>query len=350
MATQGAGASPPGRRPTLRDVAKSTGVAYSTVSRILRDQTAGYRQETIERVRRTAEEVGYRPNAQARGLRLRRHQAIAILVPDLDNFGFTEVLRGIQETCNETGYTVLISEVRPSRDALPAEPHLNDLVDGALVAFALVDDEQSSSYVRRITVPTVFVQRGSPEAEASAVLDEAHNVDLMIEHLTSLGHRRIGHVSGWLRTDTGVRRHAGFDAAMTRRGGEPRPEWRADGRFTFEGGRRAAHKIMSGSDRPTALAVDALVSALGVLTGLRELGLRVPDDVSVITIDEHVVAQQTTPPLTTIKVPQRELGRSAAQMLLDVINGGSGKRLVIATRSTLVHRASTAPLRDERAE
>jgi DNA-binding LacI/PurR family transcriptional regulator len=78
--------------------------------------------------------------------------------------------------------------------------------------------------------------------------------------------------------------------------------------------------------------------------------LRVPDDVSVITIDEHVVAQQTTPPLTTIKVPQRELGRSAAQMLLDVINGGSGKRLVIATRSTLVHRASTAPLRDERAE
>jgi DNA-binding LacI/PurR family transcriptional regulator len=319
-------------------------VAYSTVSRILRDHTVGYRPETVERVRRAAEEVGYRPNTQARGLRLQRHHAIALMVPDLDNFGFTEVLRGVQETCNERAYTLLISEVRASRDALAAEPRVDEVVDGALVAFALVDDAETSAYVRSLRVPTVFVQRGSPDAAASAVLDEGHNADLMIEHLAGLGHRRIGHVSGWLRTDTGVRRRAGFEAAMCRHGCERRPEWQADGGFTFDGGRRATHAIMQAAERPTALAVDALVSALGVLTGLRELGLRVPDDVSVITIDEHVLARQTTPPLTTVDPPQRALGRAAAQMLLDVLDGGVGDRLVIEARSSIVHRASTAPL------
>jgi DNA-binding LacI/PurR family transcriptional regulator len=95
--------------------------------------------------------------------------------------------------------------------------------------------------------------------------------------------------------------------------------------------------------RPTALAVDSLVSALGALSALRELGLSAPADVSILSIDEHVVAQQTTPPLTTVMVPQRELGNRAAQMLIDIIEGGAGDQVVIDASPQIVVRESTAP-------
>ncbi len=329
-------------RPTLRDVAAESGVTFSTASRILRGRTEGYRPETVQRVRDASASVGYRPNAQARGLRLRRHQAIAMLVPDLDNFGFTEVLRGVQETCLQHGYTVLIAEARAGRSEQELElPSLEGVVDGVLVAFVVVEDPVGE-YVQRLRLPTVFVQRGVPDALASAVLDEPHNVDLMIDHLVQLGHQRIAHVSGSLHTDTGVRRRAGFEQSMREHGRQVVPDWRRDGEFTFAGGKRAVLEILAAEAdlRPTAIAVDGLVSALGVLSGLREQGLHVPDDLSVITIDEHVVAEQTTPPLTTIKVPQRALGHAAATMLLDVIAGGTGEQIMIKDRS---HRSSAPP-------
>jgi LacI family transcriptional regulator len=340
--------SMPRRRPTLRDVARAAGVDLSTASRLLRNRTDGYRPDTVERVVKVASDLGYRPNAQARALRLRRHHAVAMLVPDLDNFGFTEVLRGIQDVCHEAGFTLLLSEVRAGQQVPPHDPStLDGRVDGALVAFATVDDPQVGSWVRQLDLPTVFVQRGSPDAMAAVVLDEESNAALMVDHLATLGHRRIGHVSGSLRSDTGLRRLRGFNDAMAARSLVVRPEWTADGGFTFTGGRESTLAIMDrpARGRPTALAVDNLVSALGVLAGLRELGLGVPEDVSVITIDEHVVAGQTTPPLTTIKVPQRRLGRRAARMLLDVIDGRPGDRVVIDGPTEIVVRDSTAPPR-----
>nr|WP_238361546.1 LacI family DNA-binding transcriptional regulator [Actinopolymorpha pittospori] len=334
------------RRPTLRDVARIAGVDLSTASRLLRHHTAGYRPETVERVLRAAAELGYRPNSQARALRLQRQQALAMLVPDLDNFGFTGVLRGVQETCLERGFTLLVSEVRSGPDLPPTDLSiLEGRIDGALVAFATVDDPRFEEWLRQLEVPTVFVQRGSPQADASVVLDEERNAALMVEHLASLGHRRIGHVCGSLRTDTGLRRQRGFDDAMAARRLSVRAQWCVDGGFTFDGGHAATLSIMNRAarGRPTALAVDGLVSALGALSALRELGLSVPADVSILSIDEHVVAQQTMPPLTTVKVPQRELGNRAAQMLIDIIEGGVGDQVVIDASPRIVVRESTAP-------
>lgn len=332
------------RRATLRDVAEVAQVDLSTASRLLRDQTSGYRAETVDRVRRVAKELNYRVNNSARSLVLRRQQAIAMLIPDLDNFGFTGVLRGIQDICSARQHTLLLVEVR---ERLPsgADPFgLEDRVDGVLVASTTVDDPLVAQWLANTAMPSVLVQRGMPGATASVVLDEEANATLMVEHLIGLGHRRIAHISGSLRTDTAIRRQAGFNAAMARHGLRVRDEWTADSAYTFEGGAAAATKIMTlpASERPTAVAVDNLVSALGTLNALRDLSLHVPEDVSVITIDEHVMAQQTTPPLTTIKVPQRELGHRAAEMLLDLINNGTGENLIVDTPPSLVVRSSTA--------
>lgn len=332
------------RRPTLRDVAEAAEVDLSTASRLLRDQTDGYRRETVERVRRVAKELNYRVNTQARGLVLRRQQAIAMLIPDLDNFGFTGVLRGIQDICSARHHTLLLVEVR---ERLPSglDPFgLEGRVDGVLVASTTVDDPLVAEWLSGTSMPNVLVQRGMAGANASVVLDEEANAALMVDHLVGLGHRRIAHISGSLRTDTAIRRQSGFNAAMSRQGLTVRTGWTADSAYTFEGGVASTTKIMSvpRAQRPTAIAVDNLVSALGALNALRDLSLRVPQDVSVVTIDEHVMAQQTTPPLTTIKVPQRELGHWAAAMLLDVIDGGTGANVVIRTPPDLIVRGSTA--------
>ena len=337
-------------RPTLREVAAAAGVDVSTASRLLRGQDMPYRAETRQRVLDAAEKLGYRPNQQARALRLQRQQAIGLLVPDLDNFGFTQILRGVQEVAAEQEYTLMLVEAGAGAGEGGGISYerlgLEGRVDGILVAFASMDDPHVQEWAERERLPMVLVQRGTPSYPASVVMDEQRNVAVMVRHLVELGHRRIGHVSGPLRTDTGLRRQEGFAAAMREHGLTVRPEWIADGGFHWTGGQAAAREILDvpAADRPTALVVANLISALGTLSAIHELGLTVPGDLSVIAIDEHIVAEHTNPPLTTVQTPQRELGRRAAQMLLNSLSGEKPSRVMITDPPpSLVVRASTAP-------
>jgi DNA-binding LacI/PurR family transcriptional regulator len=270
-----------------------------------------------------------------------------MLAPDLDNFGFTQVLRGAQQACDERDFTMLISEV-PARAGQPAwrPTGFEGRVDGVLVAFATADDSRIGDWLAELGLPAVLVQRGAPDADASVLFDEEANAAAMVDHLVGLGHRHIGQVSGSLRTDTAIRRRRGFDEAIARHGLDVRDGWRAEGEWSVDGGLVAATKIMSApGPRPTALAVDSLVEAIGTLSALHELGIDVPGDVSVITIDEHLVAAHTTPSLTTVRLDQRELGRRAALMLLDRIDGKPGARVIVPSPAEIIVRASTAPPR-----
>jgi len=336
------------RRPTLHDVAQIAGVDLSTASRLLRNHTANYRPETRDRVLAAAAELGYRTNPQARALRTGRQHAIAMLVPDLDNFGFTQVLRGAQQVCDERGFTLLISEVSARPGLIDRRPMgLENRVDGMLVAFASADDPQLGEWLDGLGMPVVIVQRGTPDAEASVLFDEEANAAAMVDFLVGLGHRRIGHLSGSLHTDTGIRRRRGFERAARQHGLEISDEWLVEGGWSIPSGRDAATRLIEKAQTsPTALAVDSLVEAIGALSALRDLGVRVPDDMSVIAIDEHLVAAHTTPSLTTVRLDQRELGRQAAAMLLDRIDGLPGSRMIVPSPAEIIARESTSPPRD----
>lgn len=334
---------PPGRPATLRDVAAAAGVGPSTVSRVLRNTRAEeFRPETRRAVTEAAARLGYRPNAAARGLRTRRTGAIALVVPDLDNFGFTQITRGAQEVLAERDVILLVLEAPavlpdPSGHGLLG---LGGRVDGVLVAFAHLDQPSIARWARP-DLPVVLVQRGSPDAP-SVVMAEERNAAAMVEHLTALGHRTVGHVAGDLTTETGRRRRDGFAAAAAASGIDSSRV--AEGRFTRDGGDEAATALLTSATapRPTALAVANLVSALGALSAARRLGLQVPEDLSVICIDEHLVAQHTDPPLTTVRTPQRELGRAAARAVLDAVDGKPVGRVTVDAAPVLVPRASTA--------
>jgi DNA-binding LacI/PurR family transcriptional regulator len=293
---------------------------------------------------RTAEKLGYRPNLVARGLRAKKQNAIALIVPDLDNFGFTEILRGVQERLNERDTSLLVIEARTSSEELRVYENLGHTgrVDGFLVAAAHTGDVELSRWATP-DLPVVFVQRDVPGASGAVVMDEELIGRTMAQFLIDLGHIAIGHVAGALDTDTALRRRQGVASALADAGLPFPRSWCSDGGFSAEGGVRATAKIFSGRGaHPTALTVANLTSALGALAALRQLGLKVPDDVSVLAVDDHFVAAHTDPPLTTVRTAQRQLGRVAADSILEAIDSGHLSRTVVDEPIVMMVRASTA--------
>jgi LacI family transcriptional regulator len=336
-----------GAMASLKEVARLANVDASTASRVLRGDTRqAVRPETRERILRAAAELGYRPNASARSLRTRRSDTIALIVPDIDNVAFHAVIAGVETRAAELGYLVFLVDSRAIRDneedvygRLIAEGR----VDGLLIAYARMTDPLASQLQRR-HVPVVFVNRRAEQAPASVVVDDAEGSAQAVEYLIGLGHRRIGFVAGAAGTDTARRREEGVRRALARHGLAFESRWVAEGRYTEAGGREAMTRILAnGGERPTAFYVANLLSALGALAVLRERGLRVPDDVSVVAMDEHVIANHTQPPLTTVAMPLGRMGEESVQLLHRIIQHEPPDHIVIPDPPQLVIRASTAP-------
>lgn len=332
---------------TLKDVASLAGVDPSTVSRVLRgDPTQAVRLETRERIRAAAQALDYRPNSIARALRSRRSQTLALLVHDLDNLGFSEVTRGVKAAADEAGYLLLLGEVSSGSQQREAYARLvvDGRVDGLLVAFAEFDDRVVAGLAER-KLPLVVVQRRVDSGAASVIADDSLGSRMAVEHVLSLGHRRIAHVAGPQRADTGVRRLHGFLEGLEQAGLPRRDDWIVDGQFTGAGGHEATKRLLAVAreDRPTALYAANLVSGLGALAALREAGIGVPAEMSVVVMDEHFIAEHASPPLTTVQLPLFEVGCEAVRMLVAAIEGEPVSSRVVSEAPRLVVRSSTAP-------
>jgi LacI family transcriptional regulator len=331
----------------LKDVARLAGYDPSTVSRVLSDAAYGpLRSQTKERILWAAKELNYRPNSVARSLRTKRTGAIALLVPELDNPGFSEVTHGVSEAAQAAGYLVMIGEVNAMAPNLHERLVLEGRVDGILAAYANLDDPPRTGVDG---APFVALNRQVEWATSGVTVDDQGAARMAVDHFVSLGHRRIGHITGSLRTDTGTRRERGFLLGLTGNGLTLDDRWLVQGDYTEDGGYRAALQIacLAPTDRPTALLVGNLVTALGMLRAFRERDVRIPDDISVIVFDEHPIAAYLAPALTTIKMPLREMGALATRMLIGTIKGETHAQMVMVEQpSELVERASVARSRD----
>lgn len=334
---------------SLRQVSIAAGVSIATAGRVLRnDPNLVVRDETRARVMAAAAELGYRPNGIASGLRTRRSGTIALLLPDPQNFIWSEMVRGVERAAAARNYLVVIADAHgPMLDADQyGRLILEGRVDGVLAAFATVGDGLVAQMTAR-GLPLVPVNSRSDAVSGSVTMDDAAGSRLAVETLARLGHERIGFVAGRADTDVGRRREQGYRNAMAMHGRRIRPEWVSAGGFTEAGGALAANAIMAGAaaHRPTALYIVNFVSALGALRAIRDLGLRVPEDVSVITMDDHTVAAHLHPPLTTIRMPMEEMGQDGARLLLDAIDGSALRHIVTDHPPILVERASATPPR-----
>lgn len=332
---------------TLKDVAARAGVVPSTVSRVLNEDPAlNVKPETRERVLEAVTFLDYRPNSSARSLRTARTQTLGLLVPDIENIGFMPVLKGVESQSTEEGYLLILGAVGESiqREAMYGKFMSAGRVDGLLVASAQVDDPFIHELARGST-PVVLVNRRLKDLPGSVVVDDHAAARLAVSHLAGLGHEAIGMVGGPRYADTALRRESGFRAEMRARDLPIRERWMTEGFYTEQGGHDAGEAIaaLPPAKRPTALYVGNVLSALGVLGVLHGKGLAVPQDISIIAMDDASFAAHTRPPLTTVHTPLFEMGRQAVRLLLHVAAGRKPRDIVVEGDLFIVERQSTAP-------
>lgn len=336
----------------LKDVARLAGVDPSTASRVLRGDPAQHvRPQTRQRILDAAAELRYRPNALARSLRTRQTGTIGLLIPSLDNVGFADVTHGIQKAAAEAGRLVLVveAEALPDGGAERSEDLFERLmgegrVDGLIVAFASLLDRHVSRLAEH-DIPLVLVNRRTSGVHGSVVVDDRRGSAMAVEHLVSLGHQRIGYVGLDADTDTAERRRQGYLDGLAVADLEYRDSRVQTAPATVQGGHDGIARLFERShpdERPTAVFVASLMSALGVRAGLSERGLRIPLDVSVIAFNDHPVAEHLAPPLTTVRMPALAMGQESVRMLLAAVEGRPVRDLMIEDDPEVIVRASTA--------
>jgi LacI family transcriptional regulator len=332
---------------TLRDVARVANVHPATVSRALNENTrALVNPDTAERVIQVAEELGYRPNRIARGLKTSRSHTIGVLIPDITNPLFPPILRGIEDRLDEAGYTSLI--VNTDNDAARERVYLEAMrarqVDGFIAATARLDRELLAE-IGAATTPLVLVNRSLEDASVPAVtVDDRRGIGLAVEHAIALGHRQIGHVAGPQNLSTGHRRHLGFVQTMGAAGLDAPPEHiRFGASFTEEEGARACDGLLEAAPDLTAIVAGNDLMAIGCYDTLEKRGLSCPDDISIVGFNDMPFVDRLRPPLTSVRVPQREIGKVAADLLLEQLADGDRTATEILLEPTLMVRGSTAP-------
>jgi LacI family transcriptional regulator len=332
-----------GRRPTIYDVARLAGVSTATVSRAL-NGTGQIAPATRAAIDAAVAQLGYHPNTAARTLVTRSTQTIALLLPDIANPFYADLVAGIQRRALETGHAMLLctTESDPERE----EQYLNLLrakqVDGVLVDGLVLPPDRIARFVRD-GLPIVCLDRDVDSASVPLVqVDNRLGARKATEHLLSLGHRRIAHVAGSPELGISQERLGGYRDALAAAGIEPDPGLVAAGSFTEEGGHAATRALLAAAE-PTALFAANDLSAIGALSAIAEAGLEVPGDVSVVGFDDLRLSRFTTPPLTTIHQPGLEIARRATALLLDLAAGREPERRRYVLEPELVVRASTAP-------
>jgi LacI family transcriptional regulator len=326
-------------RPRLRDVADLAGVDISVASRALRrSPELSVRPETQRRIEEAASALGYVANPAAASLKTARTSSLGIVLPNLFNPAGSLIALGATEQAAAAGYLLLVTNGTP-RDSVPM---LERRVDGILLASA-TNEPRSMPDAGSVEVPLLLVNRHEPGGFPGIVVDDERGAELATEYLVSLGHVDIGHVAGPQQADTSRRRRAGFEAMLRQSGLPVRGEWIAEGPFDEAGGHNAASRILAMHPRPTALFVSNLLATVGVMAAARQLGLKIPDDLSLITFDDVSLAMYLDPPVTTIRLPLPNLGRQAVNALVGMIEGGEQGDVVIHTPPEIVLRQSCTP-------
>lgn len=332
---------------TLSDVAARAGVSVSAVSRVLSDKP-GVRVSvaTRQRIHDAAKELNYRPNFTARALKSSRTHAVGLVVPGVTNAIFSELMRGVEEEARAKDYMVLIASTERLPEGEESIPRLmgEGRVDGVIVQFG---DHLSGDDLRTVTesgLPVISVNAINPGSGGSVRLDDEAGMRLATQHLIELGHTRIGYAGGLPTSESGQRRLAGFREAMASASLAIDPELVTDFGYYPKDGVRALTVMAEALARPTAVVVANINAAHGVLSEARRLGIRVPEELSIVAMHDTWTAEIAWPPLTCVRMPLYELGRNAMANLWDHINSGTAENRVIADPAPqLIVRESTAP-------
>ncbi len=329
---------------SIRDVARTAGVSVATVSRAL-SAPEKVSSASLEKVRNAIKEVGYKPNMLARNFRSARSYSIVVLVPDIANPFYSLVIRAIEDRAQQKGYAVLLGDTRgtPEREQEYIRRVETRLADG------VVQLRPHSEHSKN-TVPDDIACVNACGCEfttgPSIRIDNRGAAKTMVEYLISLGHRRIGVISGLKDNPHAIDRMEGYREALRDAGIPFEKELVAEGDFTMWSGLNSAFQFCHMKKRPTAIFSMNDEMAIGAIQTFKAQGIRVPEDISVTGFDDIAYAKYCDPSLTTISQPAEEMGKMATDMLLRIIEGEKLTQTECVLPAEFIIRKSTAPPRD----
>ena len=327
--------------PSIKDVAEAAGVSTATVSRVL-SNGLHVRPEVRERVMAAVERLGYRPNLVARSLRAQQSNAIGLIVSDIRNPFFTSISRAVEDTAYEQGYNIILcnTDENPEKEAI----YLNLMRDTSVAGIIISPTRQTPTNFAdsNLPFPTVAVDRPIPGVDADTVLLD--NVDAayrLTTHLIEQGYQRIGILGSEMTT--GLERQLGYEKALRANGLVPRSDYMKYVPPRIETGYTATLKMLDLDEPPDALFTINSLLATGALQAIRERNLTIPGDIALVTFDETTWATLVQPAITLIAQPTYEIGKTAAELLLQRIADPTRSTRQVILKGQLQVRGSSAP-------
>ncbi len=328
---------------TIFDVARESGVSYSTVSRVL-NGFKYVKESTRQKVLEAAERLGYVANLQARSLAGGRSHIIGVLVPNLDNGYIGEIIRGIDEALRDNGYDLMLytTHHQEGKESRYVQAIANGLTDGLILIVSLIPTAYLDA-LHKQRFPYVLIGQNDVE-EASSIVDATNEKGAYeaTRYLIELGHRRIGHITGLMGKSSAVSRLTGYKAALEAAGMAFDPQLVVKGNFWEQSGYTGTQTLLALPQPPTAIFTSNDLMAFGAYEAIRANGLDIPQDISIVGFDDIPQASLVHPKLTTVHQPLEQMGRAAVHILLEHIEKDSPpRRVTLATR--LVIRDSCQP-------
>lgn len=331
---------------TLKDIAAKTGVSVSTVSRVLHDNSQKYKisNETAARVKLVAKDLGYRVNALARGLRQQKTHEIGIIVPDISNPFFSEIVKSLAGELRKKGYNFIVydSDEDINIEKTGVKSLLEKRVDGLIIA-SVGQDFSHIQKIRDAEIPVVMVDRCFDKLDVDSVsVDNVKGALLAVNHLITEGHSRIAFIQGLLGTYANENRLEGYKQALQTAGIPIDEQLIVGDDFRSFNGYLKTKSLLNLSKPPTAIFTAGDLIALGTLEACREMNISVPDDLSLITFDDPVFTSYLSPALTAVEQPRFKIAEIVVAMLCSRIKNPHEERRKILLEPKLNIRSSVA--------
>ncbi|MBD8069914.1 LacI family DNA-binding transcriptional regulator [Bacillus sp. PS06] len=328
---------------TIKDVAKAANVTPSTVSRVIADNPR-ISNKTKKKVRQVMEELGYQPNYKARNLASRTTQTIGLVMPNstdkvFQNPFFPEVIRGISKMAHMKEYAIQFSTGEMEDEIYDGVVRIvqSGRVDGVILLYSRMND-RVMAFLEEKGFPYTIIGKPSYDVEKISHVDNDNFTAAkeVTDYLLQLGHQKIGFVSGNLSLMVTLDRQRGYETALKEAGIAICEDFLVHEDFLMEGGKQAISELLSLKETPTALVVADDLMAFGIINTLKEMGLRVPDDISIVSFNNLLLSEISQPPLTTVDINIFDLGFHAAKSLIEMINNPDepAKRIIVPYRMT----------------
>ncbi|EGQ9815148.1 LacI family DNA-binding transcriptional regulator [Vibrio parahaemolyticus] len=328
---------------TMKDIAKLAGVSTSTVSHVI-NKTRFVSEEISERVNNAAKELNYyAPSALARSLKVNRTKTIGMLVTTSTNPFFGEVVKGVERSCYHKGYSLILCNTEGDNERMRQSINtlLQKRVDGLILMCSSLEGERIDVFERYPDIPVVVMDWGPMLFTSDKIQDNSlRGGYLAAKYLIDCGHTEIGCITGPLIKHQAQMRYEGYKRAMNEAGLEFNASWIIESDFECEGGYQAFKKMAERGTLPSSIFVSNDMMAMGVINAANELGIKVPDDLSIIGYDDIHIAKFMSPSLTTIHQPKYRLGQAAVETLVRRLDDKSNEAQVVQLEPTLVVRNS----------